>query len=582
MKTTRSLHLRATLVLTTLAAIASLASAAPASGTVKLLLKPRAHASEAALAALMAVHGAREVDTIPALNVRILEVPAVAAARMQAAFAASSDVDYVEPDYPAKATATTNDLYLSQEWHLAKINASTAWDVTVGAPGVIIAIVDSGVSSTHPDLVGRLLPGYDFINGDADPQDDFGHGTGVAGAAAAAGNNGIGVAGVAWGSPLLPVKVLDATGNGTYSTMAQGIIFAADSGARIINLSLGGTAASATLQEAVNYAWSKSSVLIAAAGNNGNDVPVYPAACQNVVAVSATDANDARASFSNYGTYVDVAAPGVGILTTTAPDLYTARNGTSFASPVTAGVAALMASAWPQGSNAGIVDLLVNHTDDLGAPGADVYYGSGRINAARAVDAALAAEAIDITAPAAYFGAPAASAVVKGSVMVSGDATDNVGVAGLELRIDGVAVATTTEAALSHVWNTVAVPDGNHVLELRAVDAAGNVGVASRTVRVANYTFVDTIAPVSAITSPTTGTKLSGKTVSITAKVTDNIAVTKTELYLDGALFSTTTSTRPKFSLTLSKLTVGAHVLQVFAYDAAGNSGASAPVTVYK
>jgi len=142
------------------------------------------------------------------------------------------------------------------------------------------------------------------------------------------------MASVAWGNPILPVKVLGADGSGTYSGIANGITWAADKGARIINLSLGGTSSSRTLQDAVNYAWNKKAVLVAAAGNNGNDTALYPAACSNVVAVSATNSSDSRPSWSNYGSYVDVAAPGESILTLYGADSYAYWNGTSFSSPV--------------------------------------------------------------------------------------------------------------------------------------------------------------------------------------------------------------------------------------------------------
>ena len=273
-------------------------------------------------------------STTPSL--RSIRVPERAAQTVLAALQRNKDVEYAEPDFEAQALGTANDPYYTggNQWYLSKIQAPGAWDYSTGSSGVIVGIIDTGVLTSHPDLAGKVLAGYDFVNNDADASDDNGHGTAAAGATSAASNNLAGMASVAWGNPILPVKVLGADGSGTYSGIANGITWAADKGARIINLSLGGTSSSRTLQDAVNYAWNKKAVLVAAAGNNGNDTALYPAACSNVVAVSATNSSDSRPSWSNYGSYVDVAAPGESILTLYGADSYAYWNGTSFSSPV--------------------------------------------------------------------------------------------------------------------------------------------------------------------------------------------------------------------------------------------------------
>jgi subtilisin family serine protease len=233
-----------------------------------------------------------------------------------------------------------------------------------------------------------VLVGYDFVANDNDANDENGHGTAVAGTVSPASNNQVGVCGVAWSNPILPVRVLDANGSGNYSAIANGIIYAADLGAKVINLSLGGTSSSRALQDAVTYAWNKQCVLVAAAGNNGSNVAFYPAACTNVVAVSATNVSDTRPTWSNFGSYVDLSAPGVDILSVFGNDQYAAWNGTSFSSPVASGVVALMAAANSTLTNVQLVDLLIKNSDDIGALGKDVYYGNGRVNANRAVTAA--------------------------------------------------------------------------------------------------------------------------------------------------------------------------------------------------
>jgi subtilisin family serine protease len=270
------------------------------------------------------------------------------------------------------------------------VQAPAAWDVTPGTTNVVVAVLDSGVQFSHPDLSGRVLAGYDFVNDDADASDDYGHGTAVAGVIASAGNNGLGGAGVAFGCLMLPVKVCGADGTAPYSAIADGIRYAVDHGARVINISLVGDQASATLQDAVNYAWERNAVIVAAAGNTGGPTPEYPAACQNAVAVSSLALNDARSTFSSYGPHVALAAPGEGIWTTQmrADPRFGEWSGTSFASPIVAGVAALVASANSALCNTQVVSILIQTASDLGPGGKDSFFGAGRVDAARAVFAA--------------------------------------------------------------------------------------------------------------------------------------------------------------------------------------------------
>jgi subtilisin family serine protease len=561
-----------------------LQAAPPARNEVQLLVKPKASMPEAALHALLSAQGAREQGAIDVLGVRVISVPVQAADKLMAALQRNKDVEYAEPDHVATAVLTANDPRFTGggQWSLSKIEAPAAWDTTVGSENVVVAVVDSGVSASHPDLTGKVLRGYDFVNGDTDASDDNGHGTAVAGITAASTNNGVGMAGVSWNSMILPVKVLGANGSGSYSAMANGITWAADNGARIINLSLGGTSSSRTLQNAVNYAWSRNIILVAAAGNNGNSTPVYPGACANVVAVSATDSVDSRPSWSNYGSYVDVAAPGVNVLTLSGANSYANWNGTSFSSPVTAGVVALMAAGNPGLSNAGVVDALLRNSDDIGAAGYDVYYGQGRVNARRAVAAVANTVPSDSTPPSVAFGSPSGGATLAGTVNVNLSASDNVGVTKVEFYIGGVLYGQSNSATASFSWDTTTYLDGAYTLEARAYDTANNTASNSITVNIKNSTVTDTTAPLAKITSPADGSKLSGRTVKVNVSSSDNVGVTKVELYIDGKLFGTSTSSTASFSWNISKISSGAHTLRAYAFDAAGNIGTSHLVTVYK
>jgi len=405
-------------------------------GAVLVQFKPGAKTAERA--SVLGNNTARAESAIPELGVFSLQVPVGHEAETAHALLRMPGVAYAEPDYRAEAAdrfssplVLPNDPDYSLQWGLAKINAPAAWDVVTGTSAITIAIVDSGVDLNHPDLRNKIwtnpgeIPGNfvdDDGNGKVDDvhgwhffqrwtgssyvadenafvQDDFGHGTHVTGIAAAETNNDVGVAGVSWGAAVMPVKVLDQSGLGWYSDIASGIVYAADNGARVINLSLGGTSASAILCQAAGYAQSKGVVLTAAAGNTlgsnpGNNI-FYPGACPHVLAVAATGSADAWPSFSNYGPQVALSAPGVEIYSTWyfsgigASDYFT-KSGTSMAVPHVAGVAALVWSRWPDLSADAVAQQIIDTAIDVQAPGWDAYSGWGRVDAAAAVDSLLA------------------------------------------------------------------------------------------------------------------------------------------------------------------------------------------------
>ncbi|MGD0783384.1 MAG: S8 family peptidase, partial [Candidatus Aminicenantales bacterium] len=274
--------------------------------------------------------------------------------------------------------------------------APAAWEETEGLADVLVAVVDSGVDMTHPDLKNKIQnSGKDFINNDNDATDDFWHGTFVAGIVGAQNDNGEGIAGVAWNCKILPVKVLDKNGIGPTDVVAAGILWAADNGAAVINLSLGAETGTETLRAALKYAYDKGVVIVAAAGDANGNV-YYPAAYDTyVLSVAATDYNDNRAAFSNFGARIDVAAPGVRILSTVptwyfGPDQlpYAFQDGTSFAAPHVSGLAALIKSVKPWLTPVQIMDIIRYSADDVNAsqyPGQDEYLGYGRINMAKAL-----------------------------------------------------------------------------------------------------------------------------------------------------------------------------------------------------
>jgi len=345
------------------------------------------------------------------------------------------EIASAEPNYRVYAQASVNDEAYGFQWHYPLINLPGAWETTTGSPEVIVAVVDTGILAGHPDLRGQLVPGYDFISDavdaadgdgiDPDPEEIVGggdpqainfHGSHVAGTVAAAGNNRIGVAGVAYGARVMPLRALAATG-GTLFDLNEAVRFAAglpnDSGtvparpADIINLSLAGGGFSPSSQALYDEIRRLGITVVAAAGNENSTVPSYPASYDSVISVSAVDAQQALAPYSNTGAAVDVAAPGGdggvdlngdgypdGVLSTGGADgefAYTFLSGTSMATPHVAGVLALMKSVNPE-LDATTIERLLREgalTDDLGAPGRDDRFGYGLINARKAIEAAL-------------------------------------------------------------------------------------------------------------------------------------------------------------------------------------------------
>ncbi|MDN5347232.1 MAG: thermitase [Clostridia bacterium] len=300
------------------------------------------------------------IDVIPEIDVQVVKVKGKALEKA-ADYSRHPGVEFAEPDYIAHAVFIPSDVYFEKQWGMTKIQAPEAWDVTTGTKEVKIAILDTGIDQDHEDLAVKIVANADFTPSRT-VDDKFGHGTHVAGIAAAATDNGKGVTGTGYQSSLMNVKVLGDDGSGYYSWVAKGIIWATINGARVINMSMGGSKPSKVLEKAINYAWNRGVVLVAAAGNDGSSAPFYPAFYSNCIAVGATDENDSRASFSNYGPWVDIAAPGQNVFSTT-PNHdnyihnygiafnYDYLSGTSMASPHVAGIAALVWAKYPQLDN---------------------------------------------------------------------------------------------------------------------------------------------------------------------------------------------------------------------------------------
>lgn len=334
--------------------------------------------------------GGQLVSQIQNLGVDILRFEGADVERIIERLKIDPRVSFAEPNYKATVFEMANDPALLQnlQWGLTKINAAgsstSAWNISRGLTSILVAVLDTGIAQNHEDLKGKIISNRNCT--DSKTSDDlFGHGTHVSGIISANTNNSLGVAGAGYGISLINAKGLGDDGSGYYSWLANCMVWAADNGAKVINMSLGGSADSKMLSDAVEYVWNKGVVLVAAAGNSGNNTPSYPAYYNHVLSVAATDQNDAKASFSNYGKWVDVAAPGVGIYSTLPTTSNTFKqigygygSGTSMATPFVAGLAGLLFSAGSP-NNTDVVKLIEDNTDKIPGTGSNWIYG--RINA---------------------------------------------------------------------------------------------------------------------------------------------------------------------------------------------------------
>ncbi len=381
----------------------------------QILVKFKSSVQSQSIEATLAVYNSKLLKKLPAGNICQVKIPkGTTVKEMVYTMNQNADVEYAGPNFIAHITVTPNDSFFDYQYALynsgedigvpgspqgkyrADIKATAAWEETKGVEEVIIAIIDTGVDLKHPDLVNKIISnGRDFVNDDFNATDDNSHGTFVAGIAAAETNNKKGVAGVAWNCKILPIKCIDVDGVGYYSWIIEGIYWAVDNNAAVINLSIGGPETDPGLEEALKYAFDNDVVVVAAAGNEAEPV-LYPAAyAEYCIAVAASDYDDNQVSWSNYGPEIDVAAPGeriVGCVPTwyfgpgSMP--YAFGSGTSYSCPHVAGFAALIKSSKDWLTASEIMNIICYSADDINSteyPGKDDYIGYGRINMEKAL-----------------------------------------------------------------------------------------------------------------------------------------------------------------------------------------------------
>ena len=299
-----------------------------------------------------------------------------------------TNVNHLDSSSPIEfQKSVVSDTNLDKQWAIQLIQAPEVWQLTTGDPNIIVAILDTGIDRYQEDLEGKVVTEINFTDSPTS-LDVRGHGTHISGIIAASNNNGKGVAGLAPESRLMNVKVADDSGQTYSKIVAKGLVWAADQGASVINLSLSFKEPSSELEAAIDYAWNRGAVIVAAAGNEGSGLPIYPAYYDNCIAVTSSTENDTLAPLSNFGDWVDVAAPGVNIYSTLPDNNYGYKSGTSFATAYVSGLAALLFSVVTDRNGNGRLNDEVRESIESGCQATGIDTGKGRIDALRSYEKA--------------------------------------------------------------------------------------------------------------------------------------------------------------------------------------------------
>ena len=330
-----------------------------------------------------------------------VETPLALFGALDSVSAKLQGVAVVELDGAGSGGAMPSDPSYSSQWHHQTIDSESAWDLAQGGPSIVVAVLDTGINGALSEFQGRIVSGYDYVNNDSDPTDDEGHGTAVSGVIAANASNGDLVAGVDWNCKIMPLKVLDSSSFGYYSWWAAGVTFAKNNGARVINLSAGGSGSSSALTRAINGAIGEGVVFVTITHNDSRGTITYPGSLTQAITVGATERNDVKASFSNWGAQIDLVAPGRDIGTVSRFGSLSSWYGTSFAAPQVAGTASLLLSINPDLDQDSIADLLIAGAEDQVGDSRDVagfdnYYGWGRLNSYHSLVLAQTAPVIEV------------------------------------------------------------------------------------------------------------------------------------------------------------------------------------------
>ncbi|MGW6662141.1 S8 family serine peptidase [Peribacillus sp. NPDC055009] len=467
------------------------------------------------------------------------------------------NVEYAEPNYLFKKMESPNDPAYIDQWHHKRLGTSAAWTKSMGSKELIVAIIDDGIDRNHEDLKGRIVNAYDTIRNRKHIVPKGAHGTHIAGIIAGSANNGIGGTGVAPNVKLMPINVFD----GEYADTAdiiEAIHYAVQQKANIINMSLGDTSYSEALNKAVQEAYKKGVLIVAAAGNEGDMGKsvqrVYPAAFSHVISVAATNSSDKRPSYSNYHSTVDIAAPGDDILSTLPYGKYGWMSGTSMATPMVAGVAALIWSHEPKLNTKEVEYRLYDSAVDLGAKGKDIYYGNGRVNAKKALEMKTLTK-------------PAVTAISDKDTKINGKIPTDFKTGTVSIYTGNKQLATVKINGEKTFTATIAKQTAGTTISTRVIDKSGNKSIP------VSFKVADKTAPA----RPSVNT-VGDNTVKVTGKAEAGSSVTvKTGSTVLGKANSNSAG---NFTVTMAKKQKAGKVLSVTATDKAGNISSIKTVTV--
>jgi thermitase len=538
-----------------------------------ILVKFKDGVSDSQARNILKERGARSINVLSKTGVHIVELPPNADEKASvAALRASKEIDFAEVDrILTPQSITPNDYYyfIGYQWGLSKISAPGAWSITTGSSNIVIAVIDSGVDSTQPDLQGRLVAGWNIFDNNANTADVGSHGTSVAGIVGASTNNGIGVAGVCWTCMIMPVRVTGPDQSVTYSNIAAGITWAADHGARVANVAFV-VDNSSTVTVAAQYMQSKGGVVTVAAGDYGwaDTNPINP----SMITVGATDQNDAIYSWSNRGSDIVLVAPGQA--ETTLPfGMYQSVGGTSISSPFVAGVAGLMLSVNPSLTAAQVTNMLEQTADPLGVAGWDPTFGYGRLNAAAAVKAAAGMGSKNNSTT--TLNANLNPSIVGQSVTFTAVVTPSAATGTITFLDGTLVLGTGTLSGGVATFSSTALSAGAHSITATyggdSNDTGGSSAALSHTVSIA--TKATTTSAVISSLNPA----IAGQLVTFTASVLPSSATGTVTLFDGSSTLGTASLSSGRATFTAVSLAAGSHSISAsYGGDSNDNSSTSA------
>jgi len=547
----------------------------------RILMKPAQGVSEKELTRLLQSHDANQRAIINAINVRIINVPVGAEEALARALSHNPKIEFAEIDQLNKLDEIIpNDTYFNASWHLPKVNAPSAWETSTGK-SVVVAVLDTGVDSNHPDLIGKVLQGINTVDNTTNTADIAGHGTNVAGVIGAASNNGQGVSSIAWDSQILPVRVSNQSSGSAYtSDLAEGVTWAANNGAHIVNASYALTSSS-SVNSAAAYLKEKGGIMVVSAGNDGSQWSFGDSS--NLISVSATSSSDQKTSWSSYGSFVDVSAPGAGIYTTSNGGGYASVSGTSFSAPLTAGILGLIKAANWNLTPDQMENILESSAVDLGSAGFDINFGHGRVDAHAAVLLAQQTTggidntpAPDTTPPSINF--DLANTQLSGVASINVSATDNTSVKTLTLSLGSAAgeqlLSSVNGDQISIGLDTIQLYDGAYTLSATAADSYGNTSTSDIEITIANNIATDSTPPTVYIKNLYNDAVVLSN-MKVTVEASDDIALSMIYCYINGALVASSNISPLSCPINTKKLKNGNHVFSAEAADLAGNTDSS-------